>query len=45
LNIGSGGNRGYWLALKSYGYQSIEEIVNAFTKKAGEEMFYIGRKE
>lgn len=45
LNIGSGGNRGYWLALKSYGYQFLEEVVNAFTKKSGEEIFYIGRKE
>ncbi len=42
--IGAGGNRGYWLALKSYGFQILEEIVKVFNKKAGEEIFFIGIK-
>ena len=42
--IGGGGNRGYWLALKSYVFQLVEELVMIFNKKAGEEIFFVGVK-
>ncbi len=44
VGIGGGGNRGYWLALRSYCFQVIEELVRLFNKKVGEEIFFVGTK-
>lgn len=42
--IGGGGNRGYWLAFKSYGFQTIEELIRIFNRKVGEEIIFVGLK-
>jgi len=42
--IGAGGNRGYLLALISYGFQVIEEISLFFNSNLGEEIYFVGRK-
>src|SRR5260221_5267017 len=44
FNIGSGGNRGYLLALKSYFFQAVEELCKFFDKKLGEEIYFVGKK-
>lgn len=44
MQIGGGGNRGYWLALKSYVFQAWEECCRLFNKKVGEEIYFVGIK-
>lgn len=44
VNIRSGGNRGYFLALKSYLFQAREELYKVFNKNAGEEIYFVGKK-
>ena len=44
-SIGGGGNRGYWLALKSYLFQAKEEMQKLFNDKVGEEIVFVGIKK
>jgi 2-polyprenyl-3-methyl-5-hydroxy-6-metoxy-1,4-benzoquinol methylase len=44
FNIGEGGNRGYYLAFKSYIFQAYEEFIYRFNKNCGEEIYFVGRK-
>lgn len=44
FEIGTGGKRGYYLAFKSYVFQAIEELYKIVDSKAGEEIFFVGKK-
>lgn len=45
MNIGAGGNRGYWLAFLSYGFQLWEELRLLFNSNHGEEIFLVAKKK
>ena len=43
-SIGTEVSRGWRLALESYAFQGIEEIIRRFVTTTGEEILYLGRK-